>query len=97
MNSTLVLSAFRKTASAAALLLALILLASPCFGQQLTGTLSATISDAAGAVVPNAKVTMKNEASGDVRTTVSNGSGYFATMRIAIIAPGNFDLLNVVG
>ena len=87
MNSTLVLSAFRKTASAAALLLALILLASPCFGQQLTGTLSGTTYDSTGAVVPNAKVTMKNEASGDVRSTTSNSSGYFT---ITAVQPGTY-------
>ena len=67
MISTRLLAVLRKTLNAAALLLVLILLASTCFAQQLTGTLSATVSDSAGAVVPNAKVTMKNEASGDVR------------------------------
>ena len=79
----------RKTLSAAVLLLVLILLASTSFAQQLTGTLSATVSDSAGAVVPNAKITMKNDASGDVRTTVSNGSGYFA---ITAVQPGSYSV-----
>jgi len=70
MNSILELGTLKKTTSAAALLLVLILLASTSFGQQLTGTLSATVQDSAGAVVPNAKITMNNDASGDVRTTV---------------------------
>jgi hypothetical protein len=89
MNSTLELATLRNITSAAALLLGLILLASTCFGQQLTGTLSATVTDSGGAVVPNAKVTMKNDASGDVRTTVSNGTGYFA---ITAVQPGTYSV-----
>jgi hypothetical protein len=89
MISTRQLAVLRRTLSAAALLLVLVLLASNCFGQQLTGTLSATVSDSAGAVVPNAKITMKNEASGDIRTTVSNGSGYFA---ITAVQPGSYSV-----
>ena len=68
-------------------LLSVVLLASFSLAQQLTGTLSGTVADSAGAVVPNAKVTMKNAASGDVRTTVSNGSGYFA---ITAVQPGSY-------
>jgi hypothetical protein len=77
----------KKAISGAVSLLVLILLAATCFGQQLTGTLTGTVADSAGAVVPNAKVTMKNEASGDIRTTVSNGSGYFS---ITAVQPGTY-------
>jgi Carboxypeptidase regulatory-like domain len=89
MISTRQLAVLRQIMGAAALLLVLILLASTTFAQQLTGTLSATVSDSAGAVVPNAKVTMKNDASGDVRTTVSNGSGYFS---ITAVQPGSYSV-----
>src|ERR1035437_716730 len=89
MISTLELATVKKITSAAALLLVLILLASTSFAQQLTGTLSATVTDSAGAVVPNAKVTMKNEKSGDVRTTVSNGSGYFT---VTAVQPGSYSV-----
>ncbi len=89
MISTRLLTVLRKIMGAAVLLLALILLASTSFAQQLTGTLSATVTDSAGAVVPNAKVTMKNDASGDVRTTVSNGSGYFS---ITAVQPGSYSV-----
>jgi hypothetical protein len=65
----------------------LVSLASLSFGQQLTGTLSGTTMDSTGAVVANAKVTMKNELSGDSRTTVSNGSGYFS---ITAVQPGTY-------
>lgn len=63
------------------------LLASACYAQQLTGTLSGTTYDSTGAAVPNAKVVMKNEASGDMRSTVSNGAGYFS---ITAIQPGTY-------
>jgi len=89
MTSTFDRTGLKKAASAAALLLVLILLASTGFAQQLTGTLSATVTDSAGAVVPNAKVTMKNERSGDVRTTVSNGSGYFT---VTAVQPGSYSV-----
>jgi len=57
------------------------------FAQQLTGTLSGTTKDSTGAVVTNAKITMKNELNGDTRTTVSNGSGYFS---VTAIQPGTY-------
>jgi len=89
MISTFEFTAVKKAASAAAFLLVLVLLASTCFAQQLTGTLSGTVADAAGAVVPDARVTMKNETSGDMRATVSNGSGYFS---ITAVQPGSYTL-----
>ena len=70
------------------LLLALLVLCGViASGQQLTGTLSGTTSDQTGAVVPNAQVTLKNEASGDTRQTTSNGSGYF---NFAALQPGSY-------
>ncbi len=77
----------RKIASMAACLLVVILLASVGLAQQLTGTLSGTVVDSAGAVVPNAKITMKNEGSGDIRSSVSNGSGFFS---ITAVQPGGY-------
>jgi hypothetical protein len=83
------LIALKRAGSTLACLLAFTLLASVCFAQQLTGTLTGTVADAAGAVVPNAKVTMKNAASGDIRTTVSNASGYFS---ITAVQPGTYSV-----
>jgi Carboxypeptidase regulatory-like domain len=70
-----------------ACLAVLVSIASLSFGQQLTGTLSGTTMDSTGAVVANAKITMKNELSGDTRATVSNGSGYFS---ITAVQPGTY-------
>src|ERR1017187_8336231 len=69
----------------AALLIAVV--AAP--GQNASGSLGATVLDSSGAVVPNAKVVLKSEATGAVRETVSNGSGFFD---IAAIQPGSYSL-----
>jgi hypothetical protein len=67
----------------------------PSHAQQLTGSVSATVYDQSGAVVPGATVTLKNAASGDIRRTTSDSSGYFtftavqpATYTISISAKG---------
>lgn len=57
--------------------------------QQLTGTLSATVYDSSGAVVPGATITLKNTESGDVRRTTSDASGYFA---FTAVQPANYSI-----
>jgi Carboxypeptidase regulatory-like domain/TonB-dependent Receptor Plug Domain len=59
------------------------------FGQQLTGTLSGTAYDQSGAVIPKAKVVLKNEASGDVRTTFTDSVGSFA---ITAVQPATYTI-----
>lgn len=44
---------------------------------QVTSQLTGIVTDQAGAVVPNANVTLISELTGDVRRTVSNSEGYF--------------------
>lgn len=44
---------------------------------QATASLSGTVTDTSGAVIPGAKITLTNISNRDVRKTVSNGSGYF--------------------
>lgn len=58
--------------------------------QQLTGTLTGTTYDQTGAVVPNADVTLKNEASNDTRHTVSNSTGYF---NFSAVPPGSYTVI----
>ncbi|HEY2933159.1 MAG TPA: carboxypeptidase regulatory-like domain-containing protein [Acidobacteriota bacterium] len=55
--------------------------------QQLNGTLTGTVMDASGAVIPGADITLKNEDSGNVRKTISNDEGYFT---IAAVPPGSY-------
>ena len=61
----------------------------PALGQTTSATLTGTVFDVSGAVVPDATVTLKNEASGDRRTTVSNGEGYFT---FASVPPATYTL-----
>src|SRR5277367_4378364 len=63
--------------------------------QQLTGTISGTAYDQSGAVVPKAKVVLKDQASGNTRTTTTENDGHFvitavqpATYSLAISAKG---------
>src|ERR671933_279025 len=81
------MSTFRN----AVLWLALLVLAavSPCFAQPITGTLTGTVTDATGAVVPNANVTLTNAESGDVRKTNANADGYYS---IAAVPAGSYQL-----
>src|SRR5256886_14367016 len=55
--------------------------------QTTTATLTGTVFDVSGAVVADAAVILKNDASGDLRSTVSNGEGYFT---FAAVPPGTY-------
>jgi len=75
----------------AAVLATLVLPIQPsALAQTTSATLTGTVFDASGAVVGNATVTLKNEASGDLRATVSNGEGYFS---FAAVPPGTYSVI----
>ena len=64
-------------------------------GQNTSCSLAGTVQDSAGAVVPNAKVTLTGQENGFVRTVATTHEGFFsfpdltpATFTIAIEAPG---------
>lgn len=56
-------------------------------GQLTTGSLSGTVNDSTGAVVPQATVTLINEATHDQRMTTSNSAGHFT---FAAVQPGTY-------
>ncbi|HXM42622.1 MAG TPA: carboxypeptidase-like regulatory domain-containing protein [Bryobacteraceae bacterium] len=65
------------------------------FAQFASGSIGATVTDATGAVVPAAKVVLKNESTNALRDTVTNSSGVFdfpsilpATYTVTITAAG---------
>jgi hypothetical protein len=67
----------------------------PVSAQNATGSLSGVVTDSSNAVVPDAKVVLKNEATETLRDTVSNGSGFFsfqavppASYTLTVSAPG---------
>ncbi len=79
-----------KTLRVASLALWCLTVAAPLgFAQSITGTLTGTVGDASGAVVPGANVSLINEGSGDERKTVTNSDGYFT---IAAVPAGTYTL-----
>jgi hypothetical protein len=59
------------------------------YAQVTTASLGGTVTDTTGAVVPGAQVKVKNEASADIRTTVSNGAGVFS---FSALPSGTYDV-----
>src|SRR5512146_3558746 len=58
--------------------------------QMITATLTGVVSDASESVVPNARVTITNTTSNDVRRTVTNNDGYYT---FAALPAGSYKLL----
>src|SRR5262245_49350523 len=66
------------------------LLVSPtAFAQRITGSISGNVTDAQGAVVSGAKVTVTNEATGLTVTTTSNAQGNFEVQNLQ---PGQYSV-----
>ncbi len=80
----------RKITQFVAFLCVIALSASPLLAQGVFATLTGVVSDATGAVVPNAKITLKDAVSGTNRDTVSNGDGYYT---FASVPVGSYSLL----
>lgn len=60
-----------------------------CVAQVITASLSGTVKDTTGAVVPSASVTLLNEKSGDKRTVPANGAGFFT---FAGVSSGDYSI-----
>ena len=71
------------------LVAALILCQLPAFGQHAAGSIAGTVADKSGAVIPGAKVTVKNEANNSTFDGVTNGSGIFS---FPTILPGSYSV-----
>ena len=59
------------------ILAVLCLEALPLFAQFDTGTINGTVTDSSGAAVSNAKVTISNTGTGDVKNVTTNSTGFF--------------------
>ncbi len=69
-------------------LLLFALISAVAFSQSSTsGGLTGVVTDPSGAVVPNAKVTITSDATGQVLNTTSNGEGLY---RFAFLQPGSY-------
>src|SRR5580704_12511564 len=51
---------------------------------QSTGSIQGTVYDAAGAVIPNAALTIRNQDTGDERTTATDSSGIYVAPSLAV-------------
>lgn len=65
------------------------LLATCVYAQTETGTITGTVLDASGAVVPNANVEAKNVATGVARTTTTSTAGLYV---VPNLAPGDYEV-----
>jgi hypothetical protein len=70
--------------TAPVLLLILIAGIGPAHAQTSFGRISGTVSDAAGAVVPNASVTVADESTNFSRTATADGSGFYTVTNIPV-------------
>ncbi len=57
--------------------------------QGTTASLGGTINDPSGAIIPRAKIVLKNTNTGDTRESVSNDSGVFS---FSAVPTGNYDI-----
>src|SRR6266545_6117046 len=71
------------------LTMACVLLGLPVFGQSDRGTITGTVTDPAGAVVPNAQVVATNSETGVQSRTVSTATGNYT---IASLPAGLYDV-----
>src|SRR5580658_10417748 len=62
---------------------------SAAHSQAVTATLSGTVEDSSGGVIPNAQVTLTNEATADVHQDVSNGTGLYV---FPSLVPGSYSV-----
>jgi hypothetical protein len=73
------------------LLLGACSLASSAYAQSVTaGDIRGVVTDPTGAAIPNAQVTIKNAATGEVKTGTSGSSGSY---RVSLLAPGQYTVM----
>ena len=66
-----------------------LLFLAPAAAQLAGATLSGVVTDSSGAVVPNAKVSIKNTANGDVRDVMTNNDGVYSAPNLL---PGTYNV-----
>src|SRR5579883_2231794 len=65
-------------------LLAVGLFAGNIFGQTTSATITGTVTDPSGGVVPGAKVTVTNEGEGTVRDVTTGNTGVFSVPNLTV-------------
>src|ERR1700680_1685401 len=82
-------SKFIANFSAFAALVLTVLLSVQAHAQVSGGTLSGTVRDAAGAVIPGAQISIKNVATGVTRTVATDTAGFYTAPNLL---PGNYEI-----
>src|SRR5215467_2875890 len=72
-----------------ACLICVVALAAPAAAQTFTGSITGTVTDPAGALVPNAALTLTNLDTNDARRQLTNESGEYT---FAAVSPGRYRL-----
>src|SRR5688572_12347845 len=67
----------------------LVLLIAPVSAQNITGTLTGTVSDSTGSAIPSAQVTLTNQSTSAKQSSSSNESGIF---QFPSILPGTYSV-----
>src|SRR5438309_11041664 len=76
----------RNAVTVVVMMLALcLLLTCNVWAQGGTGELSGVVTDPSGAVVPNAQITLSNDATGDKRTTATTGAGIYRFSALPVV------------
>src|SRR5512140_684287 len=65
-------------------LLIVLLLAGNLFAQSNRATITGTVGDSSGAVLPDVQVSVTNTGTNDVATTTTNGSGLYSVRNLPI-------------
>jgi hypothetical protein len=73
-----------------AVLVGLLILAMNCIAQVEQGAITGVVTDASGAVIPKAKISATNQATGVVATAGTTDDGYY---KIPYLLPGNYDVV----
>jgi len=79
----------RVTSKSTLLTFVLVVLCAALSAQTPTGTITGTVTDESGAVVPNAKVTITNQATDFSRTVLANAEGLFSA---PALLPGDYEV-----
>ena len=77
----------RAGLSLAIALMAVLFMAVPLHGQTVSGTVTGTVTDPSGAILPNVSVKVTNTDTGELRTGVTNSTGFFS---IPALPPGPY-------